>query len=139
MANTRPMVSNVSIVPAMYIQVAGGLNLAALKKFKRRRLGEFADDVRNEEQPADQAQDVDAVGEIEIVPIAGHDAFPLPRAVQLARSFCRLPFSVHHGRTAFAHRPTGMVSEIAAHAPSSLRGATATKQSSSSLRTGLLR
>jgi hypothetical protein len=27
------MVSNVSIVPAMYIQVAGGLNLAALKKF----------------------------------------------------------------------------------------------------------
>src|SRR6478752_5755667 len=32
MANTRQMVSTVSIAPAMYIHVAGGLNLAALKK-----------------------------------------------------------------------------------------------------------
>src|SRR6476469_401132 len=32
MPNTKPMVSTVSIAPAMYIQVAGGLNLAALKK-----------------------------------------------------------------------------------------------------------
>src|SRR5271163_1157485 len=33
MAKTRPMVRKVSIVPATYIQVAGGWNLAALKKF----------------------------------------------------------------------------------------------------------
>src|ERR1700720_2081999 len=32
MANTRQMVSTVSIAPATYIHVAGGLNLAALKK-----------------------------------------------------------------------------------------------------------
>src|SRR5580693_5985832 len=33
MANTSPMVSSVSTPPAKYIQVAGGSNLAALKKF----------------------------------------------------------------------------------------------------------
>src|SRR2546430_16717996 len=32
MSNTSPIVRQVSMVPAMYIQVAGGLNLAALKK-----------------------------------------------------------------------------------------------------------
>src|ERR1051325_3498685 len=34
MSNTSPIVRSVSIEPAMYIQVAGGLNLAALKKPK---------------------------------------------------------------------------------------------------------
>src|SRR5438477_10707364 len=34
MSNTSPMVRNVSMVPAMYIHVAGGLNLAALKNPK---------------------------------------------------------------------------------------------------------
>src|SRR5688572_1752144 len=33
MSNTSAIVSTVSIAPAMYIQVAGGLNFAALKKF----------------------------------------------------------------------------------------------------------
>src|SRR6202030_2411473 len=52
------------------------IELGGLEEVQRRRLGELADDVRDEEQAADQAQEVYSVGEVEVLEVAGHYAPP---------------------------------------------------------------